>query len=138
MIKKLLFKTTPESSLLNEITLTALRVVAGLSMAYLHGMGKIPPSDKLIGGVESLGFPMPVVFAWLAALAELVGGVFLAAGFLTRPSTFFVAFTMTVASFGRHLSDPWSVKELSLLYLAVALVFVARGAGKWSVDNLIK
>lgn len=138
MIKKLLFKTTPESSLLNETSLLALRVIAGLLMASLHGFGKIPPSDKLIGGVQSLGFPMPVLFAWAAALAELIGGVFLVVGFMTRPAALFMAFTMLVAAFGVHLADPWDVKELSLLYFGVSLIFATRGAGKFSIDHFMK
>lgn len=138
MIKKLLFKTTPESSILNETSLLALRVIAGLLMASLHGLGKVPPGEKLIGGVEALGFPVPVLFAWAAGLAELVGGIFLAVGFMTRPAAFFLAFTMLVAAFGRHLADPWDVKELSLLYLGISLIFATRGSGKFSVDHFMK
>lgn len=138
MIKKLLFKTTQENSLFNEATITALRVVAGLLLALLHGSGKVPPSEQLIGGVTALGFPAPTLFAWLAGLAELAGGIFLAIGFLTRPSAFVIAFTMLVAVFGTHASDPVNVKELGLLYLVIALVFLTRGAGRWSVDRFIK
>lgn len=138
MIKRLLFKSTPESSLLNEASITLLRIVAGLLLAGLHGSGKVPPSEQLIGGVGALGFPAPTLFAWLAGLAELLGGLFLAVGFLTRPSAFLVAFTMLVAAFGTHAVDPWNVKELALLYLVISLVFVARGGGKWSVDNFLK
>ena len=45
---------------------------------------------------------------------------------------------MFVAAFGRHLNDPWDVKELSVLYLAIALVFVFKGSGRFSIDHLIK
>lgn len=138
MIKKLLFKTTQESSLLNEATMTALRVVAGILMAVLHGSGKVPPSEQLIAGVSELGFPAPALFAWLAGLAELAGGIFIAVGFLTRPAAFMVFFTMLVAVFGKHAADPVNVKELGLLYMIIALIFVARGAGRWSVDRFIK
>lgn len=138
MIKKLLFKTTPESSLFNETSLLALRVIAGLFMASLHGLGKVPPSEKLIGGVTGLGFPMPVVFAWAAGLAELLGGIFLAVGFMTRPAALFMAFTMAVAAFGVHMADPWDVKELSLLYFGISLIFVTRGSGKFSIDHFMK
>lgn len=138
MLKKLLFKTTPESSMFNEVSLTILRVAAGLLMASLHGLGKVPPSEQLIGGVSALGFPMPTLFAWAAGLAELLGGIFLAVGFLTRPSAFFLAFTMFVAAFGRHLADPWDVKELSVIYLTIYLIFFTRGSGKFSIDHLIK
>ncbi len=138
MIKRLLFKTTQENSLFNEATMTALRVVVGLLLASLHGMGKVPPSEQLINGVAGLGFPAPTLFAWLAGLAELLGGIFLAVGFLTRPSAFFIAFTMLVAVFGKHAADPVDVKELGLFYMFVALIFVSRGAGRWSVDRFIK
>lgn len=138
MIKKLLFKTTQENSLFNEATITALRVVAGLLLAVLHGSGKVPPSEQLINGVTGLGFPAPTLFAWLAGLAELLGGVFLAVGFLTRPSAFLIGFTMLVAVFGKHAADPVNVKELGLLYMAIALIFLTRGAGRWSVDRFIK
>ncbi len=137
-MKKLLFAITPEKSILNETAMTLLRVAAGLLMAGLHGSGKIPPSDKLIEGVGALGFPAPVVFAWLAGLAELLGGIFLAVGFLTRPSALFMGVTMFVAAFGRHIADPWDVKELAVLYLCIAIVFLFRGAGRFSVDRFIK
>lgn len=137
-MKKMIFKTTVESSFGNEVTMTALRVVAGLLMASLHGFGKMPPSTQLIDGVGALGFPMPELFAWAASLAELVGGVFLALGLFTRPSALFLSVTMFVAAFGAHLKDPLQTKELSLLYLFIALIFVFRGGNKVSVDNLIK
>lgn len=138
MIKKLLFKTTQENSLFNEATMTALRVVTGLLMAFLHGAGKFPPNEQLIGGVSSLGFPAPELFAWLAAIAELVGGIFIAVGFFTRPAAFMLFVTMFVAVFFRHAADPLNVKELGVLYMFVALIFLARGAGRWSVDRFIK
>ena len=138
MIKKLMFKTTQENSFLNEATMTALRVVVGVLMAVLHGSGKFPPSEQLIGGVGALGFPAPALFAWLATLAELVGGIFIAIGFLTRPAAFMLFITMAVAVFGRHATDPINVKELAILYLFFALVFLARGAGRFSIDRFIK
>jgi putative oxidoreductase len=137
-MKKWLCKTTPESSWLNEISLTLLRISAGLLMAFLHGIGKVPPSEKFIGGVTALGFPAPELFAWAAGLTELVGGILLAIGFLTRPTALLFSFTMFVAAFGVHLNDPWGDKELSLIYLVIGLVFVTRGSGKISVDHLIK
>jgi putative oxidoreductase len=137
MIKKLFCRTSPENSFSNEITITVLRVVAGLLMASLHGLGKVPPSEKFMGGVEALGFPMPVLFAWLAGLAELVGGVFLAIGLFTRPSALLIFITMIVAAFGRHMADPLDMKELSLMYAAVALIFVTRGAGRISIDHFL-
>lgn len=137
MIKKLFCRTSPENSFSNEVTITVLRVVVGLLMASLHGIGKVPPSERFIGGVEGMGFPMPVVFAWLAGLTELVGGVLLAIGLFTRPSAFLLLITMLVAAFGKHMADPLDVKELALMYAAVSLIFVTKGAGRISIDHFL-
>lgn len=136
-MKNFLLKVTLEKSSLDEVSLTTLRIIMGLLMVGLHGLGKMPPSDKFIEGVTSLGFPMPVVFAWAAALSEYIGGLLLAFGLFTRPAALFLAFTMLVAAFGKHLEDPMKVKELSLLYFSIAIIFASRGAGRWSLDNLI-
>lgn len=137
-MKALLFKVTPEGGIFGELSITALRVFAGLSMAFGHGPGKIPPSENLIAGAGAMGFPMPVLFAWCAAFSEFLGGVFLALGLLTRPSAFFIGFTMVVAGFVRHAPDPFKVKELAFLYLAVMVVFVVRGASSFSIDRFIR
>jgi putative oxidoreductase len=137
-LKKLFFATSPEKNFLNEINMTMLRISAGLLMAYLHGLGKIPPSEKLIGAIASMGFPVPDLFAWLAGLAELIGGLMLAIGLLTRPAALFFSITMFVAAFGKHLHDPWEVKELSLLYLFIGLIFLSKGSGRISIDHFIK
>lgn len=136
-MKNFLFKVTPESSLPLELSLFLPRIFIGLTMAITHGLGKLPPPEGLIAGVEGMGFPAPVIFAWAAALAEFLGGIFIALGFLTRPSAIFLSFTMLVAAFGVHGADPFGMKELSLMYFFVSLIFIIRGSGKFSVDGLI-
>lgn len=121
----------------DDMALALLRLFIGLTMAFAHGLGKLPPSEMLIGGVSSLGFPMPEFFAWCAGLAEFAGGILLAVGLLTRPAAGFVVFTMLVAAFGVHSADPFAQKEMSLLYLFVSLFFVIHGAGRWSVDQIL-
>lgn len=133
MIKKALFGSG--SGFFFDLSMLALRVTAGLMMALLHGLGKLPPSERFIAGVAEIGFPMPIFFAWSASIAEFAGGLLLAIGLFTRPAAFFVGFTMAVAAFGRHLHDPFDKKELSLIYLAVALVFFAYGSGRWGLDK---
>jgi putative oxidoreductase len=120
-----------------ELGLLAARVAAGLTMALAHGMGKVPVQQGFIDGVAAMGFPLPFLFAWAAALSELVGGFMLAAGFMTRPVSLALSATMVVAVFIRHGADPFTKKELGLLYLALFLVFLFKGAGRVSVDGLI-
>lgn len=126
-----------ENTKLDDFSLALLRVFIGLTMAFSHGLGKMPPPEQLIGGVEAMGFPMPVFFAWAAALAEFAGGILLAIGLLTRPAAAFVMITMATAFFIVHAADPFQNKEMALLYLLTSLFFVIHGAGRWSVDHFI-
>ena len=118
--------------------LAVLRIFSGLAMALAHGIGKIPPAERMVTNLGNMGFPLPGVFAWAAGSAELFGGVFLAAGFMTRVSAFFVAFTMLVAGFVAHAADPFGRKEKALMYLCIALMYMLVGAGRYSIDGLIK
>ncbi|MES2965619.1 MAG: DoxX family protein [Bdellovibrionota bacterium] len=138
MIKRFLVSITPETSLFREVSVTALRVFAGLAMAFAHGLGKVPPSEKFVEGVAELGFPMPEFFAWAAGLSEFAGGLMLAAGLLTRMGSGFMMFTMAVAAFGRHGADPFQKAELSFLYLIIAAVFLVRGSGRFSIDRFLQ
>ena len=123
---------------LADIAFLLLRVLAGLALAYFHGLGKVPPSPGFVEGVAAMGLPLPVVFAWAAGLAELVGGVLLAVGLLTRPASFFILVTMGVAFFLRHADDPFLDKEKAYLYGAIALFFLLAGAGRFSLDRLMR
>lgn len=114
------------------------RLVIGLSMALAHGMGKLPPGEQMITGVTSMGFPLPVVFAWAAALSEFAGGLLITVGLLTRYAAFFLGFTMSVAALVVHSADPFKVKEMAVLYLAACVILVFQGAGKYSLDRLFK
>jgi putative oxidoreductase len=125
---------------LDQVGLLVLRVASGLMMAT-HGYGKIVEDgrmEKFTGGVAEMGFPAPGLFAWLAALSELVGGICLALGLGTRVSAALIAGTMFVAAFIRHGADPFAKKELALLYLAVMIFFALYGGGKWAVERIFK
>lgn len=117
--------------------LLVLRVCAGLFMAFGHGLGKIPPSSGLIETTGKLGFPMPVLFAWMAGLSEFLGGLLIALGLFTRPAAFFWILTMGTAAFLRHADDPFSTKEKALLYLTVGLFLALSGGGKYSLSKLL-
>ncbi len=121
-----------------DLGLLIFRLFVGLSMALAHGLGKIPPNDQLVGGVEAIGFPMPLVFAWLAALAECAGGFAIALGLFTRYAALFLGFTMAVAGFIVHSADPFQTKEMAFLYLASCILLVFAGAGRFSLDRIVR
>src|SRR5687767_4941698 len=105
-----------------DVGLLALRLVAGLSLA-MHGWQKLhePVKSMFFGGVKAMNFPAPEFFAWMAIVAELGGGLLLAAGLLTRVSGFLILCVMGVAFFKAHAKDPYQVKELAAVYGAVAI-----------------
>jgi putative oxidoreductase len=137
MIRDFLFGSADGNRFNASFGLLLLRLFAGLSMAFSHGLGKLPVSPGFIETVAKLGFFWPEGFAWAAALSEFVGGLLIAAGLLTRPASLFLAITMYVAAFIRHGEDPFSSQEASMFYGVVALFFLFRGAGKYSVDAFI-
>ena len=122
-----------------------VRVAAGL-MLLPHG------AQKLFGwfggyGVDATGqffaakLGLPASFALLAGLIEVFGGLALAAGFLTRAAAALVFALMAVAIFWVHLPVGyfWMTGgfEYPLMWAVVALAFVFRGGGAYSVDALI-
>ena len=125
-------------SALADAGLLLLRLYAGLSMALTHGLDKIPVSEAFAAGVGEMGFPLPGLFAWAAALAEFAGGLLLALGLVTRPAALSLLITMAVAAFIRNSGNPFSDREMALLYGAVAVLFLLTGAGRFSADAFLR
>jgi putative oxidoreductase len=149
-----------KGSFMTDLALLILRL-SGFGLALAHGWPKIErllsgKGGPFIEGVANLGFPYPVVFAWAATLAELVGGFLIALGLLTRVAAGFAAFTMFVAAFLRHrlahqtlaffgvnpvseeVLESWGNPERAALYLLVFLALALVGAGRFSLDRLAR
>ena len=71
-------------------------------------------------------------------MSEFVCGAFLALGFVTRISCFFICFTMLTALVGVHRADPFAKQELALLYFFIAFAFMLKGANDWSIDRYLR
>lgn len=138
MLKQLLFGGDSGGSFTANAGLALLRIFTGVALMFSHGAGKVPPPDGLIERAGNLGFPFPAFFAWAAGLSEFAGGALLALGLFTRISSFFIACVMLTALFGVHLADPFDKQEKAFLYLFIALCFLFKGAGDWSVDAFFR
>jgi putative oxidoreductase len=130
---------TPVHSTFADLALLVLRVASGVAFAY-HGWGKIQKPFDWAGTM----YPGPL--QGLAALAEFGGGIAWALGFLTPLASFGLLCTMAVA-IKMHAIDNrdafvatgpgQSTWELAGLYFAIALVFMAVGPGRVSVDRIL-
>ena len=143
-------------SLLLDIALLVLRL-AGLGLAVFHGWGKLEGlllgTSRFPESLASMGFPVPVAFAWAAAISETVGGLLVFIGFGTRIAAVSCAITMLVAALTRHhaydqllwklglmtvtpeTAKIWGSPELALAYLMAFVALSLAGAGRLSLDR---
>src|SRR5687767_9503809 len=127
MLKRILFGGESGLSPQANIGLTLLRIFTGVSLMMAHGIGKLPPSESLVRRGGEFGFPVPIAFAWAASFSEFIGGAFLALGFLTRVSSFFICCTMLTALIGVHRADPFQKQELAFFYFFSSFAFLWMG-----------
>lgn len=136
---KNVFKTE-EHSTFGNLALLLLRVVAGLAF-MLHGWSKIQDPFGWMGP-EAFA---PSVFQGLAALSEFGGGLAWVLGLLTALGSLGILCTMAVA-FSMHAfvrGDPFvsltgeASYELAAVYFCIALLLMAVGPGRFSLDRKI-
>lgn len=137
-VKQLLFGGASVDSSAANLGLMLLRVFAGLALALAHGWGKLPPGEGFVSMVGGMGMPAPELFAWLSGLAEFGGGLLLALGLLTRPAALIVLVNMTTAVLLAHAGDPFGEREKAMLFGMAALLYLLAGAGRYSLDALIR
>jgi putative oxidoreductase len=136
-IRDVLIGTTTTGPV-GDVGLLLLRLFAGLALAFAHGINKLPPAEGFVGAIRGFGFPAPELFGWMSGLAEFGGGILLAAGLFTRPVATIVVINMVVAVVFGHAGDPFARRELALLFGFVALLYAFVGAGRYSVDAVLR
>lgn len=138
-IKSLLIKIfgVRNSSINSDIVLLIVRIgIAALMLT--HG---IPKLGMLISG-EPIKFPEVFgissnISLALAVFAEFLCSVFILIGFGTRLAVIPLIITMLVAVFVIHFADPFSKKEMGLLFLLVYIFLLNAGSGKYSIDAVV-
>ena len=115
-----------------------LRVVLG-AIFIAHGFQKISHGmPDFVRTVAQLGFPLPTLFAWAAALSEFLGGICVLVGLFTRYAALAIAIVMAVAIAKVHLHEGLvHGYEFPLTLLTVAVAIVLLGAGPASVDHTV-
>jgi putative oxidoreductase len=120
---------------LQDFGLLAIRLLSG-GMMLTHGL---PKFDRLFGeGPVKFADPFglgPEISLGLVLFAEVGCSILVMLGFKTRWATLPLIFTMLMASFYAHGSDPFSEKELSLLFFTLFLSILFSGGGRFSLDE---
>jgi putative oxidoreductase len=133
--------------------------ISGLILRILLGIVFLPHgAQKVFGWFGGSGFSttmemftvkagIPVLFAFLAIMAESIGPVFLIAGFFTRIAALGLAVNMIVCAAGNHLKNGFFMNwfgnqqgegfEYHILVVAIAAALMIKGGGRWSVDGII-
>lgn len=118
--------------------LLALRIVLGV-IFILHGYDKLWGKigmENFTGMVDKLGFPAPVLFAYLAALAEFFGGIALLVGIGTTVASALLLVVMLVAMIGvKSFRFPAIDADLSLFAMSLAVLLM--GPGRYSLAAMM-
>jgi putative oxidoreductase len=128
---------------------TLLRITLGVVMLP-HGLQKTMGWFGGYGYTGTMGFfasiGIPAFLGFLAIAAESAGAVALITGFGTRIAAFGIAVNMLVAATmhkGNGFFMNWSGQqkgegfEYHLLAIAIAVVLMVAGGGRWSVDRAV-
>jgi len=130
-----------------------LRLMAGW-VFFWEGVIKFVFANQGVGRFTKLGMPVPEMLAPAIAVLEIVGGVALIAGFLTRPFALLFIGEMIVAILSTKISMYLGTSPLALppvppqtgfwavmhewrsdiAQLACSLFLLLEGPGPWSVD----
>ena len=130
--------TTSEikEKILNDVVFMGLRSAIGV-IFIVHGMAKFNPG--FANFLPNIGLPPEMQIP--IALAELVPGILLIIGVLSRLSTILLSIIMLGAIF--HVKGAQSLTgdggvELDLILLASILVIMIAGPGRISLSQIIK
>jgi putative oxidoreductase len=113
---------------------SVLRIVTGLLLLD-HGSGKILGFPDLSAMQAMMGSGL----FYFTGAVELVGGVLILVGFLTRPAAFVLSGFCAAAYFMAHFPHGFfpalNQGDAAILFCFIFLYFAAAGAGQWAIDK---
>jgi putative oxidoreductase len=127
-----------------DVALLALRLAAGSIMA-LHGWTKFDQGlAKYRGFLDFLNLPLPSVLEYVVPTLELVGGILIVLGLITRVPALLLAIEMIctavivkLVKLDLGILGPQGVggAEVDLLYLGSFIALLILGPGRISLDR---
>ncbi len=127
------------SKYLQSLAILFARLVVAYGF-YQPAMMKWNDIDAAGRWFGSMGIPLPLLNAYMAATTEITGVVLLTLGFFTRLISIPLIVVMIVAILTVHLHHGFDCGnngfEIPLYYIIFLLIFISHGAGKFSLDHL--
>lgn len=125
-----------KEKVLNDVVFMGLRSAIGV-IFIVHGIGKFNPG--FTNFLSNMGLPAEMQIP--IALAELIPGILLIAGVLSRLSASLLSIVMLGAIF--HVKGAQSLTgdggiEIDLILLASSIVIMIAGPGRISLSHIIK
>jgi putative oxidoreductase len=128
-------------SKLKDLHLLAVRLILAYGF-YNPAIMKWQNISSIAEWFGEMGIPLPTLNAYMAASTEMAGVVLLTLGLASRIISIPLIFVMIVAIVTVHLGNGFEAGnngyEIPLYYILLLLVVIIYGAGKFSVDYLIR
>jgi len=139
-LKNCYLEFTHLSGYLKSFSLLLARVAVAYGF-YEPAMMKWQDINAIAEWFGSMGIPLPLLNAYMAASTEITGVVLLTLGLFTRAISIPLIIVMTVAIVTVHLPHGFSAGdngfEIPLYYMLFLFIFLANGAGEFSLDRLL-
>ncbi|MGK7397846.1 MAG: DoxX family protein [Candidatus Cyclobacteriaceae bacterium M3_2C_046] len=114
------------------------RIAIGIFMIIGHGWPKLINFEKRFNSfADPIGLGSEASYV-LTVFAEFLCSILLAAGLYTRLAAIPLIINMAVAAFIVHGPDPWSKKEMAVLYLTFYILLLFTGPGRYSLDHMYR
>lgn len=115
--------------------LLLVRITLGFFMAF-HGWEVFEKAkmDEYAGWDTFKNSPSPVFMVYLGKIAELVGGILLMLGLLTRIGAILIILTMAYIALLVGNGKVWYEDQHPFMFVLLALVFFFTGPGRYSLD----
>lgn len=115
-----------------------VRIISGVMIArYGLEVFNKQKMDGNIAWLTDIHFPLPLFMAFLGKSAELIGGVFLILGLLTRFATIVLLIDMVVVIFVMGGHNLFGDEQLPFLLMTLFICFLIQGGGELSLDHLL-
>ncbi len=118
--------------------IATVRMITGLLMIY-HGY-EVFDDEKMKVYFEWHVFqelPAPVLMIFIGKIIELIAGILLTIGFLTRIGALLLLFVMIYITFFIGQGKFWYEDQHPFLFILLSIVFLFYGGGRYSLDHIL-